>query len=66
MQVIDNIERNHRLGLVYEFKVGQGRLLVCRANLEEVQNTPEGRQFYCALLNYMRSPEFAPEMEMDF
>jgi hypothetical protein len=66
VQVIDNIERNHRLGLVYEFKVGQGRLLVCCANLEEVLNTPEGRQFYSALLNYMRSPEFAPETEMVF
>ena len=66
VQVIDNIERNHRLGLVYEFKVGQGRLLVCCANLEEVLDTAEGRQFYSALLDYMRSPEFAPETEMVF
>ena len=64
VQVIDNVERNHRLGLVYEFKVGPGRLLVCCANLEEVLDTPEGRQFYSALLNYMRSPEFAPTTEL--
>ena len=29
VQVIDNIERNHKLGLLYELKVGNGKLLVC-------------------------------------
>ena len=63
VQVIDNVERNHRLGLVYEFKVGPGRLLVCNANLNQIQSYPEGRQFYSALLDYMRSPEFHPATE---
>ena len=64
VQVIDNLERNHRLGLVFEFKVGQGRLLVCCAQLNQVTEWPEGRQFYRALLNYMRSPDFAPTREL--
>ena len=60
VQVIDNVERNHRLGLVFEFKEGEGRLLVCCANLDQVTAWPEGRQFYRALLDYMRSPDFSP------
>ena len=64
VQVIDNVERNHRLGLVFEFKLGKGRLLVCAANLEQVTAWPEGRQFYSALLDYMRSPDFAPTTEL--
>ena len=55
VQVIDNIERNHILGLVYEKKVGKGRLLVCASDLEKTLEYPEGRQFYKALLDYLRS-----------
>ena len=65
VQVIDNVERNHRLGLVFEFQVGKGRLLVCCANLDLVTEWPEGRQFYRALLDYMRSPAFAPTTTVD-
>ncbi|MBR5659923.1 MAG: beta-glycosidase [Bacteroidales bacterium] len=54
VQVIDNIERNHKLALVYEKSVGKGKLLVCRADLESVQEYPEGRQFLKALLDYLR------------
>ena len=61
VQVIDNVERNHRLGLVFEFSVGKGSLLVCCSDLEQVQDRPEGRQFYSALLNYMRSTDFHPQ-----
>ena len=54
VQVIDNIERNHKLGLVYEKTVGKGRLLVCASDLENTFDYPEGRQFYKALLEYLR------------
>lgn len=60
VQVIDNVERNHKLGLVFELKVNGGKLLVCMADLEAVRNTPEGLQFYAGLLEYMNSPEFNP------
>ena len=42
VQVIDNIERNHKLGLVFEFAVGEGKLLVCMSDLKAVQDKPEG------------------------
>ncbi|MBC8988016.1 beta-glycosidase [Pedobacter sp. N36a] len=60
VQVIDNIERNHRLGLVFEFKVGEGKLLVCMSDLDAVMDKPEARQFYNSLIQYMSSPDFNP------
>lgn len=64
VQVIDNIERNHKLGLVFEFAVGKGRLLVCMADLDTASAYPEGRQFYRSLLEYMTSKDFAPQTEI--
>jgi hypothetical protein len=60
VQVVDNVERNHKLGLVFEFSVGKGKLLVCMSDLKAIQNKPEGRQFYSSILNYMESDKFNP------
>ena len=65
VQVIDNVERNHRLGLVFEFQVGKGKLLVCCSDLESTLEYPEGRQFYKAVLDYMRSDDFKPSVAID-
>ncbi len=64
VQVIDNIERNHKLGLVMEWKVGKGKLLVCMSDLEKASEYPEGRAFYESVLNYMISAEFNPTSEI--
>ena len=64
VQVIDNIERNHRLGLVFEFAVGMGKLLVCMSDLECAKEYPEGRQFYHSLLRYMQSNDFQPQTQI--
>ena len=64
VQVIDNIERNHRLGLVMEFSVGKGRLLICMSDLEKAAEYPEGRQFYVSVLEYMHSDAFKPKCEI--
>ena len=61
IQVIDNIERNHKLGLVFEFAIGKGKLLVCMADLDTASAYPEGRQFYRSLLEYMTSDDFTPQ-----
>lgn len=60
VQVIDNIERNHRLGLIFEVAVGKGRLLVCMADLQPVAELPEVRSFVRSILRYMKSDAFAP------
>jgi hypothetical protein len=61
VQVIDNIDRNHKLGLVFECRVGQGKLLVCMANLPAIQHQPAGRQLYRSILQYMHSTQFNPQ-----
>ena len=60
IQVVDNIERNHKLGLVFEFAVGKGKLLVCMTNLRAIADMPEGRQFRTSLLRYVKSDAFRP------
>ena len=61
VQVIDNIERNHKLGLVFEFAVSKGKLLVAMSDLEKAAEYPEGEQFYLSVLRYMTSQHFAPK-----
>jgi hypothetical protein len=64
VQVIDNIARDHRLGLVSEFRVGKGRLLICGARLPELAaQYPEARQFYRSLLAYAASGSFKPKTD---
>ena len=61
VQVIDNIDRNHKLGLIFEFKTGKGKLLVCMANLPGIIDQPEACQLYNSLLEYAESDEFNPQ-----
>ena len=60
VQMIDNFERNHKLGLLFECKVGQGSLLVCTARLSDVSDRMEVRQFAKCLLDYGASADFMP------
>ena len=63
VQVIDNLERNHKLGLVCEFRHGNGKLLVCMSRLNQIIDTPEGRQLFQSIINYMDSSDFNPYYE---
>jgi len=65
IHVIDNFARNHKLGLLFETKVGQGKLLVCASDLPALQNHPEARQLMHSLVAYVESPAFAPTVELD-
>lgn len=60
IQVVDNVERNHKLGLVFEFAVGRGKLLVCMFDLNAASEYIEGKAFRNALYNYIQSPDFYP------
>ena len=65
VQVIDNLERNHKLGLIFEFMVGNGRLIVCMSRLNELPDNPEALQLYASILNYMASDDFRPQYSID-
>jgi len=61
VQVIDNFDRNHKLGLIFECSVGRGKLLVCSIDLPRLLHLPEARQLYTSLLAYVNSKEFNPK-----
>ncbi|MCB1128121.1 MAG: beta-galactosidase, partial [Verrucomicrobiae bacterium] len=65
IHVIDNFARNHKLGLLFETRVGPGRLLVCASDLPGLQEHPESRQLMHSLLRYVDSTAFAPTSELD-
>lgn len=57
VQTIDNFERNHRLGLLYELPVSESDafILVCTSNLPKLieQGVIEAGQLYSSLVNYI-------------
>lgn len=65
IQVIDNMERNNKLGLIFEFKVGEGKLLVCMSELKKIKEQPEAAQLYNSIINYMESDKFNPLTTID-
>ncbi len=65
IHVIDNFARNHKLGLLFETRVGAGRLLVCASDLPALQDHPEARQLMHSLLRYVGSDRFRPEKSLD-
>jgi hypothetical protein len=66
VQVIDDFHRNHKLGAVFETKLGQGRLLVCSFDLvSNLNQRPVARQLRRSLIAYMTGSRFNPETELD-
>jgi hypothetical protein len=64
VQMIDNFERNHKLGLIAETKVGPGKMLICSIDLLAIKDKPEARQLMHSLLQYAAADEFAPKHEL--
>lgn len=64
VQVIDNVERNHRLGLLMEFEVDNGKLMMLMADNAALESQPEGRQLVQSLLQYMSSDDFRPNTRL--
>ena len=60
LQVIDNFERNHKLGVMFEGRTGNGRLLVCGLDLLHQTNEPAARQLLTSLYHYVGSAAFNP------
>lgn len=60
---IDDWNRNYKLGLVFECRVGRGRLLVSSVDLEsDLDARPVARQLRRSLLDYLASSRFAPRV----
>ena len=66
IRTIDNFERCHRLGLLFEAQVGPGRLLVCGIDLPALaEKHPEARQLLASLTAYAASDRFRPAVSLD-
>ena len=66
MQPIDTWFENRRLALMFEARVGQGRLVVCSIDLESrLEERMVARQMRTSLLDYMNSAAFDPLVEVD-
>lgn len=63
--VIDDWFTSHRLALLFEAKVGHGKLMVCSIDLErEIEKNPVARQMLRSLFNYMAGERFQPQVEL--
>ncbi len=66
IQVIDNIERNHKLGIAMEFSIGKGKLLIAMTDMKKIADKPEGVAYHNSILKYMQSDAFRPKVIFDF
>ncbi len=68
VQPIDTWFLNRRLGLVYEAKVGKGKIIVSSAALSPDlrKDKPAARQLFNSLIRYMDSAQFNPAGEVSF
>jgi len=66
VQVIDDWNTNRKLGLIFEAKVGRGRLLVCSIDLRSnLDKRPAARQMLHSLLKYIESERFDPRHSVE-
>lgn len=65
VHLVDDWFTNRKLGLLFEAKVGQGKLMVCSADLQSKLNErPAAAQFRQSILEYMSSDRFNPQDEV--
>ncbi len=59
VRMMDNFERNHNLGLIYEVERENGKMLVCEADLLTLRSEyPEADCLYRSLVDYVQSEKF--------
>lgn len=62
VQPIDTWFLNRRLGMLFEAKVGNGKLMVCSSDLaNDLDKRPVARQLLYSLTLYMESDKFVPQ-----
>lgn len=65
VRTIDNCERNHSLGTIFEVKAGGGKLLVCTAALDEQKNSLPCQALLKSLTEYVSSEKFEPSQTVE-
>ncbi|MDE5741677.1 MAG: beta-glucuronidase, partial [Oscillospiraceae bacterium] len=65
VRTIDNCERNHSLGTIFEVKASGGKLLVCTAALDEQKNSLPCQALLKSLTEYVLSEKFEPSQTVE-
>jgi hypothetical protein len=60
IQMVDNVERCHKLGILMAMHVGKADILVSTTDLLAISRYPEGAAYAEALHRYVLSPSFRP------
>lgn len=60
-QPIDTWFMNRRLGMLFEANTGNGKIIVCSANLSDTSSYPATKQLFYSIKKYMLSEKFAPK-----
>ncbi|KAA6336077.1 Beta-galactosidase [termite gut metagenome] len=55
VQMIDNVYRNHKLGLIYEEPGAKGKVLVCTSDLFAIKDEPEVQALFNSLVTYLEN-----------
>jgi hypothetical protein len=67
IQPIDTWFLNRRLAMLFETKVGNGKLMVCSADLQnDLDNRPVAKQLLYSLTHYMHTDKFNPKYSVNF
>lgn len=62
VHLIDDWFTNRKLGILFEVKVGSGKMMVCSADLQkDLNKRPATAQFRQSILEYMTSAQFNPQ-----
>ncbi len=66
VRIIDDWVTNRDLALIFEVKIGKGKLIVSGGDLlENTANRPEAKQLLYSLKSYMLSENFMPEISLE-
>ena len=65
VHVIDQLARGQKLAMIFECRVGPGRLLVCSADVDnQLETRSVARQLRQSLLDYVASDKFQPSVSL--
>lgn len=63
VQMVDNFTNNRRLALIYEGKIGKGKIIIASCDLStDLDGRPVARQMLISILKYMNSENFNPSV----
>jgi len=65
VQPIDTWFMNRKLGLLFEAKAGNGKLIVCSADISDTSSFAASRQLYYSIKKYIFSGKFDPVDKVD-